>query len=226
MRVLNDGGAYYTLGSQPGSQCYGNYVKASTTHFQGVIHADEGTAWYNGGNMVFEITAGQDNAELNDWGRKHDDHYDNIYTTSSALTSGGPRCSMTNIHVYPQANWPAEALAIIKNSGLDSAHQNLSAKMTVGVPAVGLQEGTTHRNLASYNLSIVPHRSTNSVTILNPDKHQIAATVYNTSGQRSYLGKTTDATQMQIPMPSTHGMHLVSVSVDGSSNQMKFIQSF
>jgi hypothetical protein len=226
MRVLNDGGAYYTLGSQPGSQCYGNYVKATTTHFQGVIHADEGTAWYNGGNMVFEITAGQDNAELNDWGRKHDDHYDNIYTTSSALTSGGPRCSMTNIHVYPQANWPAEALAIIKNSGLDSAHQNLTAKMSVGVPAVGLQEGATHRNLASYNLSIVPHRSTNSVTIMNPDKHQIAATVYNTSGQRSYLGKTTDEAQMRIPMPSTHGMYLISVSVDGSSNRQKFVQSF
>jgi hypothetical protein len=225
MRVLNDGGAYYTLGSQPGSQCYGNYVKASTTHFQGVIHADEGTAWYNGGNMVFEITAGQDNAELNDWGRKHDDHYDNIYTTSSALTSGGPRCSMTNIHVYPKADWPAEALAIIKNSGLDSAHQNLTAKMSIGIPTAGIQPRAAHRSLQSYNLSMVPDRSTNSLSILNPDKHQVATTVYNTSGQRIYLGTTTDAAQLRIPLPASHGIFLISVNVDGSPNPQKFLQS-
>jgi hypothetical protein len=225
MKVLNDGGALYTLGSQPGSVTYGNYVKASTTHFRGVIHADEGTAWYNGGNSVFEITPGQNNAELNDWQRKHDDHYDNIYSTSSNVNLGAPNCTFTNLHVYAGANWPAEALTIIKNAGLDSAHQNLAAKMSIGVPTDGILVRAAPKTLQSYNLSIVPNRSQNSISIMNPDKHQIAATVYNTSGQRIYLGKTSDAAQLQVPLPSAHGMCLILVNVDGSSNQQKFIQA-
>jgi len=219
MRVLNDGGAYYTLGSQPGSSVYGNYVKAKTTHFQGVIHADEGTSGYKGGNMVFDVTPGQDNAELNDWGRKNNDHYDNIYSTSSALTSGGPNCTFTNVHVFPSANWPQEALSIIKNSGLDSAHLNLAAKMSIGIPAVGIQGRSSSRSLNSYNVSIVPNRSLNGFSLLNPDQHSISTMVYNTSGQRVYLGTATNAARMQIPLPPTNGMYLFVLNVDGSADQ-------
>jgi len=225
MRVLNDGGAYYSLGSQPGSVIYGNYVKATTTHFRGVIHADEGTAWYNGGNMVFEITPGQNNAELNLWQRKHDDHYDNIYTTSTTVDLGAPNCTFTNLHVYPTANWPQAALTIINNAGLDSAHQNLFAKMSVGIPTDGIQAHVAPKNLRSYNISIVPNRATNSLAILNPDKHQVAATVYNTSGQRIYIGKTSDAVQLQVPVPASHGMLLVVLNVDGFSTPRTFLQS-
>lgn len=126
MKTLSDSGAFYTLGSQPNSQANNNYVKDTTTHFQGVYHPDEGTAWYNGSNLVFDIVSGQDNFELNDWGRKHDNHYDNIYTTSSSQQTGAPNCTITNEHVYSSsANFPQAALDIIASAGLEPAYQYL-----------------------------------------------------------------------------------------------------
>lgn len=215
MKVLNDGGAIYTLGSQPGSAIWGNYVKASTTHFQGVIHPDEGTAYYNGGNMVFDVTPGQDNAEINDWGRKHDNHYDNIYTTSSAITTGGPRCTMTNIHVYPKAGWPAEAQAIIKAAGLDSAHAKLWDKMTAGIPSVGIHGRGAVEGSKSSRVTILPDRSARSFSILNPDGHRISTRVYDPSGKRAYTGEETSATRLQVPLSSARGVYLVVLEVDG-----------
>jgi hypothetical protein len=217
MKVLNDGGAVYTLGSQPGSTIYGNYVKASTTHFQGVIHADEGTAWYNGGNMVFEITAGQDNAELNNYGRKHDNHYDNIYSTSSALTSGGPRCSMTNIHVYPTANWPTEAKNIIAKAGLDSAHQSLWDKMSTGISTTGVQDRAAPRNAQTFRLSAVRNPTAKTITLLNPDRHTVVPALYTTDGRKVYSGEPTDAVRLEIPAAASKGVQLLRLNVDGTS---------
>jgi hypothetical protein len=148
MKTLHDSGAFYTVGAQPDSQAHNNYVKASTTHFQGVYHPDEGTAWYTGNNLVFDIVAGQDNFELNDWKRKHDNHYDNIYSTSSAYTIGAPNCTVTNLHVYPNANWPQEALDIINNAGLEPAYQyllpgNATPEPTPGPTTVPTTPGPT-----------------------------------------------------------------------------------
>jgi hypothetical protein len=125
MTYLHDGGAFYTLGSQPNSEASGNYVKAPTTYFQGVYHPDEGSAWYTGNDLVFEIVPGQDNFELNTWRDKHDNHYDNIFSTSSAYQIGAPNSTITNLHVYPDANWPQEALNIIAAAGLQTGYQHL-----------------------------------------------------------------------------------------------------
>jgi hypothetical protein len=125
MQTLEDGGAYYTLGSQPNSEVSGNYVKAATTHFQGVLHPDEGTAWYTGSNMVFDIESTQDNFELNDYRSKHDIHYSNIYSTSEEYASGAPNSSVTDLYVYPDADWPQEALDIIDEAGLEDAYDYL-----------------------------------------------------------------------------------------------------
>jgi hypothetical protein len=38
---------------------------------------------------------------------------------------GAPDCTVTNLHVYPDANWPNEALDIIDNAGLEPAYQYL-----------------------------------------------------------------------------------------------------
>lgn len=130
MTELHDGGAFYTLGSQPNSEASGNYVKAPSIHFQGVYHPDEGTAWYTGNDLVFEIVPGQDNFELNTWRDKHDNHYSNIYTTSSAYQIGAPNSTITNLRVYPSAEWPQAALDIIELAGLESEYQHL----LVGIP--------------------------------------------------------------------------------------------
>jgi hypothetical protein len=125
MTYLHDGGAFYTLGSQPNSEANGNYVKAPTTFFQGVYHPDEGSAWYTGNDLVFEIVPGQDNFELNKWRDKHDNHYSNIYSTSGAYQIGAPNSTITNLTVVPDADWPQEALDIIANSGLEAAYLHL-----------------------------------------------------------------------------------------------------
>lgn len=125
MTYLHDGGAFYTLGSQPNSEASYNYVKAPTTYFQGVYHPDEGSAWYTGTDLVFEIVPGQDNFELNTWRDKHDNHYDNIFSTSSAYQIGAPNSTITNLQVYPDANWPQEALNIIDAAGLQTGYQHL-----------------------------------------------------------------------------------------------------
>ncbi len=125
MRMLHDGGALYTLGSQPDSEASGNYVKAATTHFQGVYHMDEGTAWYTGKDLVFEIEPNQDNFELNNWRRKHDNHFRNVYSTSGSQKLGAPNCTVTDLHVIPDANWPEEALAIIRAAGVEPEYEHL-----------------------------------------------------------------------------------------------------
>ena len=130
MTYLHDGGAFYTLGSQPNSEANGNYVKAPTTYFQGVYHPDEGSAWYTGTDLVFEIVPGQDNFELNKWRDKHDNHYSNIYSTSGAYQIGAPNSTITNLTVVPDANWPQAALDIIANSGLEDDYLHL----LVGIP--------------------------------------------------------------------------------------------
>ncbi|HOX50865.1 MAG TPA: right-handed parallel beta-helix repeat-containing protein [Fibrobacteria bacterium] len=212
MKTLNDGGALYTLGSQPGSTTWGNYVKASTTHFQGVIHPDEGTAWYTGGNMVFEITPGQDNAEINDWGRKHDNHYDNIYTTSSAITKGGPRCTMTNIKVFPAANWPSEAQDIIRKSGLESTYQGLWEKMSAGVSLVGERPGNGAAG-SSHRLGVV--RNPGGITLLNPDRRLVSPSLYATDGRRIQVGTPSDAERIEISLPAAHAVQVL--RVDGET---------
>lgn len=137
MRMLHDGGAFYTLGSQPDSEASGNYVKAATSHFQGVYHPDEGTAWYTGKDLVFEILPDQDNFELNKWRNKHDNHYSNVFSTSDRIKLGAPNCTVTDIHVIPNADWPAEALAIIRSAGPDASHQHLLES----IPNVVIDDG-------------------------------------------------------------------------------------
>ncbi|WP_020209190.1 CBM35 domain-containing protein [Gilvimarinus chinensis] len=142
MTVLEDGGAFYTLGNQPNSEASGNYVKAPSTHFQGVYHPDEGTAWYTGTDLVFEVVPGQDNFELNAWRDKHDNHYSNIYTTSSANQTGAPNSTITNMFVYPDADWPYEALNIIANAGLQSGYQHLLTDIPEPPEVPGLNAST------------------------------------------------------------------------------------
>lgn len=125
MKLLHDGGAFYTLGSQPGSEASGNYVKADSTNFQGIYHPDEGTAGYRGRDLVFEVVPGQDNFELNKLRRKQNIYYDNVYSTSSSQQMGAPDTDVTNLHVIPDADWPDEALSIIRAAGPDPEYHHL-----------------------------------------------------------------------------------------------------
>lgn len=143
MTKLEDGGAFYTLGNQPNSEASGNYVKAPSTHFQGVYHPDEGTAWYTGTDLVFEVVPGQDNFELNAWRDKHDNHYSNIYTTSSSNQTGAPNSTITDMFVYPDANWPEEALNIIANAGLEPGYQHLLDGIPEPPSVPGLSQSNT-----------------------------------------------------------------------------------
>ena len=125
MKILADGGAFYTLGSQPNSSARGNYVKADTTHFMGVWYHDEGSAWFNERDMVFDVVPGQTIVQANDDHRKNDLYLDNIYATSKNMRLGPPTVKVTNIKVHPESDWPPEALAIIEKSGLEPEYRHL-----------------------------------------------------------------------------------------------------
>jgi hypothetical protein len=125
MEKMHDGGAFYTLGSQPNSTTDGNYVKAGTHHFQGVYHPDEGTSGYTGKNMVFEVLPDQEIFELNKWKDKHSNHYSNIYTTSDKFLLSAPNCTITDVHHIKDAVWPEEALAIIRSAGVEKEYHHL-----------------------------------------------------------------------------------------------------
>ena len=53
--------------------------------------------------------------------------YDNYVTTGNKYVNPGAVNDVTveDIHVYPDANWPEEALKIIEESGLQDAYESL-----------------------------------------------------------------------------------------------------
>ncbi|HOB08356.1 MAG: right-handed parallel beta-helix repeat-containing protein [Limnochordia bacterium] len=123
--TLTDTGAIYLLAAMPNSTVNGNYVVASPKYMLNAVHPDEGTSGVTGRDNVFDIGSGN-NFELNDWGRKHDVHFDNTYTTSRTVHLGAPNVSVTNLKVHSDAIWPLEALAIIENSGLEPEYMDLA----------------------------------------------------------------------------------------------------
>lgn len=122
--TLTDTGAVYALGLIPNSTIDGNYVVGRPKHMLNAIHPDEGTSGFTGKDNVFDI-GNMNNFELNDWGRKNDVHFDNIFTTSRQVNLGAPNVSVTNMHLHTNAIWPHEALEIIEHSGLQPEYQDL-----------------------------------------------------------------------------------------------------
>lgn len=111
-----DGGAIYSLNTQPGTVWEGNYIK-NMNHPFGALYPDEGSGYITLKNNVVE------NVGIYYWlhvWASTINHLtvDNNYTTTSNQDVNGSKCTVTNTHVVTDGNWPTEALNIISNSGV------------------------------------------------------------------------------------------------------------
>jgi len=126
MSVLRDGGAIYTLGPTSGSATNkgyitNNYIQNVNNQF-GALYADEGSSW-------FDLS---DNAINNSpryahiWIKSiHDISINNNYTTTLDNVNRGINTSLTNAILVTNGNWPAAAIKIMNNAGLEKAYLNI-----------------------------------------------------------------------------------------------------
>jgi len=121
--IANDGGGIYTLSTQPGSNCDYNYILNTTQ--TGRYH-DEGTAGYTFNSNIVE-NIGKNWYRIN---QGKDITADNNYTNSSKVSIQGTNCpAPSNTHYYEKANWPKEALDIIKNAGLETKYKDIKGNL-------------------------------------------------------------------------------------------------
>jgi len=116
MAILHDGGAIYTLGMQPGTVIDRNYV-CRTEHG---IYTDEGSAFIACRENVIQSPFTNAHFAWN-FGRKHSITIDHYFVTENRWGVRAPNCPITNTVLCQSGAWPAEAQAIINESGLEPA---------------------------------------------------------------------------------------------------------
>ena len=124
MQTLGDSGPIYTLGAQPNTTMNGNYMQGIQGGYG--FHLDEGSAYISVSNTVEDIgTHYTYNAE--NFGEKHDLQISATYSTNASVYGGTvpPNSTYAPIMVYTPTTWPAAALSIIHNAGLEPANQTL-----------------------------------------------------------------------------------------------------
>lgn len=128
MKALHDGGAIYTLGSQPDSTVADNYTYADHNLF-GYLYRDNGSAGFRDtNNVVSDEDAGTDiwyrtNTGAGGYWNAHDNQADGNYFSSTLTNAqtGGSNAVTGNISVANRA-WPAAAQNVIDNAGIDGAN--------------------------------------------------------------------------------------------------------
>lgn len=135
---IYDGGAIYTLGGTGGTaehknEISDNYLRNQMNRY-GVIYTDEGsTYWLVKHNVIdqtetpvwdeiFPVSWAFVNGPLT----SHDITFDTNYTTTAQSKLVGVNVSQTGTQVYPDAQWPSAAQAIIANAGLEPSYRHLA----------------------------------------------------------------------------------------------------
>lgn len=131
--VLDDGGGIYTNGATIGDATtkagyFNNNYIANVNNVHGyAMYNDEGSSWYEWNNNVINGAA----QYAFTW-RSHDNTYNNTYTNVSGytLSSTGVNNTINNTTLVTGGNWPAAALAIMNNAGLESAYADIKPPVT------------------------------------------------------------------------------------------------
>ncbi|MBP3360016.1 MAG: right-handed parallel beta-helix repeat-containing protein [Clostridia bacterium] len=147
-RVLNDalfdGGAIYHTGATGGSDENPNYMKGNYLKEQmndyGPLYPDNGASGWMMCDNVIDLSmvkpwrSGSVRWLLSNpsMGNRADNNYttvDRVQINTGQLTDpdNDPGVTITNTHVYPDASWPEEALAIIGDAGLSEKYSALLA---------------------------------------------------------------------------------------------------
>ncbi len=120
MSILHDGGGIYTLGRQPGTLIDRNYIRSSWW----AIYNDEGSALII--NRANVLQGPYDLAHYaGDFGRKHDLTIEGCFATEDRWNFSSPGTKGSNNTICPPDAWPAEAQAIINESGLEPAWKSI-----------------------------------------------------------------------------------------------------
>ncbi|MFK3677957.1 discoidin domain-containing protein [Microbacterium sp. NPDC090218] len=121
MGVLKDGGAIYTLGSQPGTVVHDNYVR-NVQNTWGALYPDEASAYIT---WEDNVVAQASSRWLHIWTSTiHDLVVQNNYTDSTQKTMAGTNIAYVN-NQEGLTSWPTAAQAIIDASGLESAYSDV-----------------------------------------------------------------------------------------------------
>lgn len=120
MAVLHDGGGIYTLGSQPETLIDRNYVRDS---WYG-IYTDEGSAHITSRENVVQGPYRKAHFAAN-FGRKHSITVEGYFVTEDRWDFAAPNVKHSNNTLCKPDAWPAEARAIIDESGLEPAWRHI-----------------------------------------------------------------------------------------------------
>jgi hypothetical protein len=123
MTTLHDGGAIYTLGRQPGTLIDRNYCRRSSW----TIYNDEGSSLIiNRANVLegpFDLAY-----YGGDYGRKNNLLVEGCFATEDKWDFSSPGTRGVNNTICSRDAWPAEARAIIEESGLEPEWKSIVPK--------------------------------------------------------------------------------------------------
>lgn len=120
-----DAGGIYTLGQEPGSMIYGNYIKDQVNAYA-AYYPDSGSGNSYVYNNVFENT---DIAYHIHSATQHDLRIENNYSTNGFYYDRGTDCSVSAPAVFTVANVPEEAQNIINSAGLTGENALIVSKV-------------------------------------------------------------------------------------------------
>lgn len=119
MRTLNDGGAIYTLSSQPDSLIYANHVDG-VVHMNGAIYLDEGTRDYTVARNVVERSP----RWLHLWTDTiRDDVVVDNFSDTDGMKNEGVNITLDN-NAVDLDEWPPAAREVIDGAGLEPAYRH------------------------------------------------------------------------------------------------------
>lgn len=152
MKSVPDGGAIYTLGSQPGSSVVDNYAYADHNVF-GYLYRDNGSSgFHDTNNVISDQDAGTNiwyrtNTGSGGYWNAHHNNADGNYfsSTMTDAETGGSNVESGNFPVVSYA-WPPAAQTVIANAGVDGAD---ITPVTVG--DLPLSQGKTATASSTYS---------------------------------------------------------------------------
>ncbi|MEV6209526.1 RICIN domain-containing protein [Kitasatospora sp. NPDC051914] len=163
MQVLGDSAPIYTLGSQPGTEISGNYIKGVPAGHKYGLHPDEGSAFINEHDNVFDVDPGLAyTINSGTWGRQHDLTITNNYGTVNKIAGRNvPNSTIQDVRGHGDNVWPSQAYAIALNAGLEDAYKNLVPQSR----AAALQDYTLPAStFAGTGVTTIPMRSPQDAT--------------------------------------------------------------
>ncbi|WP_141208680.1 RICIN domain-containing protein [Streptomyces griseorubiginosus] len=162
MQVLGDSAPIYTLGSQPGTEISNNYIKGVPAGHKYGLHPDEGSAFINYHDNVFDVDPGLAyTVNSGTWGRQHDlTITDNYGTVNKIFDRNVPNSTIQDVRGFGDNVWPARAYGIALNAGLEEAYKNLLPAAVTAPQDYALPAST----FAGTGVMTVPVRSPEDAT--------------------------------------------------------------